>query len=76
MKEEIHIGNLIKEKLKARDLTASWLARQVHSDCSNFSKMLRKPNLDSNLLIKISTALDYDFFSCLSEHLQKDIKKK
>ena len=76
MNKEIHLGELIKEKLKERDLTASWLARQVHCDCSNFSKMLRKSSLDVALLMRISHVLDFDFFLCLSKHFQEDVKNE
>lgn len=76
MKDEIHIGALVKEKLKEHDLTASWLARQVHCDCSNFSKSLRKPSMDTALLMRISYALNFDFFVYLSEHFQEGIKNK
>lgn len=76
MKTEIHIGNLIKEKLKERDLTASWLARQVHCDCSNFNKMLRKSHLDTELLMRISCILNFDFFIVYHNIFQEDIKNK
>jgi len=62
MKEKIYIGNLIKEKLKEKDLTLAWLARQVCCNESNFYKKIKKNDLSFDLLFRVSDILHEDFF--------------
>lgn len=69
----IHIGEMVKKELQKQDLTISWLARQVHQDASNLNKMLQKPSMHTDLLIRISQALHHDFFMEISNLLQLDI---
>ncbi len=71
MSEKIHIGELIRNKLDEADRSAAWLARKTYCDRSNFCKLLKKNSIDTKLLFHISTVLDFDFFSCYSEALQK-----
>jgi len=69
----IHIGEMVKKELQKQDLTISWLARQVHHDASNLNKLLQKPSMHTDLLIRISKALHHDFFIEISNLLQLDI---
>jgi hypothetical protein len=66
MKEEIHIGNIISQRLKELGIKKKWLAGQVHCTQSNFCKILKKPSMDTDLLLRISLVLQIDFFSPLS----------
>jgi hypothetical protein len=68
MKDKIHIGEIISQKLKEEGRTKKWLAEQVHCDQSNFCKMLQKPSMDTNLLLHISLILRIDFFSLFSDY--------
>jgi plasmid maintenance system antidote protein VapI len=68
-KEKIHIGNLIKQTLKEKDLTVAWLARQVFCNESNFCKKLNKNDITVDLLHRISDVLREDFFACYSKEL-------
>jgi hypothetical protein len=69
MYPKIPIGNLIVEKLKEKDLTIAWFARQVHSDESNFYKKLKNNDISKELLFQISDLLHEDFFVYYSEEL-------
>ena len=71
MCDDIHIGALILGKLKENGQAVSWLAEKVNSDRSNFYRILKRKHIDSQLLMDISRALNYDFFACLSEHFRK-----
>ena len=66
MKTEIHIGNLIKEKLRQQERSNAWLARKLFMDSSNVSKMLKKQYIDTEILLRISLILEEDFFSYYS----------
>lgn len=73
--EKLHIGNLIKEKLKEQERSVAWLARQVHYESSNFAKTLKHPSLNSNLLQRISVAMRYNFMIHLLEDTDKQIEE-
>ena len=62
MTEKMHIGKLIRDKLNENGQSASWLARKVHCDRSNFNKILKKNHMDTPLLLRISEVMDFDFF--------------
>jgi hypothetical protein len=61
-KKEIDIGKLIQGKLKEQDRSKAWLAKKVSYDASSFCKLLNRNHIDTELLLLISKALDYDFF--------------
>ncbi|MDR1199146.1 MAG: XRE family transcriptional regulator [Prevotellaceae bacterium] len=67
---EIHIGQLICNKLKENGRSVSWLAKQVYCDRSNLRKMLKNNHIYSELLLRISITLDYDFFAHYSSFIR------
>jgi hypothetical protein len=71
MHENIDIGVLILQKLKENGQAVSWLADKVCSDRSNFYRILKRNHIDTQLLMNISDALNFNFFACYSEHFQK-----
>jgi hypothetical protein len=74
MNPKTHIGNIIIQKLKEKDLTIAWLARQVHCNESNFYKKLKNNDISKELLFGISDVLLFDFFVYYSEELGKKWK--
>ena len=62
MVPEIHIGNLIKQKLRQQERSNAWLARKLFMDSSNVSKMVKRHYIDTDLLLRISIILEEDFF--------------
>lgn len=66
---DVHIGNIIKEELLRQGRSASWLAHVLYCDRSNVYKLFKKKSLDSDLLLRISEALQTDFFRCYSASL-------
>ena len=62
MISEIHIGNIIKQKLRQQERSNAWLARKLFMDSSNVSKMLKRQYIDTELLLRISIILEEDFF--------------
>ena len=66
---KIHIGNLIRAKLKEQGRSMTWFADAIHSDRSNTYKMLKRESMDVALLMKISELLNYDFLKDCSEAL-------
>jgi lambda repressor-like predicted transcriptional regulator len=66
------IGNLIKEKLKENDRSIAWLAKKTGYTRSNIYKALKLKYIHSELIDRISEALEYDFFTFYSESIHKD----
>ena len=75
MKEKIDIGEVIKQKLKEKERYISWLAKQIGYTRSGLSKMLKQEQIHSELLLRISYALEYDFFTHYSVLLNNFLKK-
>ena len=69
MNEKLNIGNIIKQKLKEKDLKIAWLARQVFCDESNLCKKLKNNYIDCELLYRISDTLREDLFAYYSKEL-------
>lgn len=64
--EEMHMGNVIRQKLKECERTNAWLARKLHTDNSNMSKILKRRYIDAELLLRISLILHEDLFAYYS----------
>ena len=60
-KNNPHIGELIRQKLKEEKRPVAWLAEKIHKDPSNFRKMLKKESMDAELLQRISNILNHEF---------------
>jgi len=73
----IHINQQILRKLEEKDLKISWLAKRVGYDKENLRKILKNNrDLYTNLLFKISLALEEDFFVCCSQELKTKLHEK
>ena len=58
----IHIGHLIEEQLKRDERSVSWLARQIPCTRNHVYKIFRKSSIDCALLLRISKAMQFNFF--------------
>lgn len=67
----LHIGNLIREQLQLQRRSVAWLATQIGCKRDNVYKLLRHYYITTDTLMRISLALDYDFFSALSAHFKR-----
>lgn len=57
---------MIKEKLLEQERTITWFAGKLYIDRSNIYRLFKKNSIDTELLMRISLVLNYDFFSVLS----------
>jgi plasmid maintenance system antidote protein VapI len=71
MKEELHIGELIKAELARQGRSITWLAEQLNCSRQNAYKIFRRKWIYTDLLLRISIILDYDFFKYFSDWLEK-----
>ena len=68
-KEQIQgldIGKMVAAEMERQGRKVEWLARQIPCDKSNMYKLLKKPNWDVAMLIRISRILGHDFMRDLS----------
>ena len=72
----IHIGHLIREQLKADDRSVSWLAREIHCTRNHVYKIFNKPSLDGDLILKISVAMNFNFFQYYTAEFVESIKAR
>ena len=71
---EIYIGNVIKKVIAEKKSSASFLADKIEMATSSVNRLYNYKSVQTELLTKISIALDYDFFAVYSENL--NIKKE
>lgn len=65
--DTFHIGQCIKNELTRQGRSITWLAEQVGYTRENIYKIIRRDWIYTDLLFKISDALDYDFFKTCSD---------
>ena len=68
----MHIGELIYNLLVEEGRAASWLAKKLHYDKSNVYRIFKSPTINTQLLLKISQLLKYDFFRHYSMIIQEN----
>jgi len=69
----IHVGKLIRERLKAEGKSVVWLAQELGCHRTNVYNIFEKNSLDTNILRRISIIMQYNFFDYLQEDTQKQI---
>jgi len=65
--EKIHIGTLIKNKLKEDGRSVSWLAQKIHCKRCNIYDIFNRASIDTTQLLNISLALNTNFFEYFYE---------
>ncbi len=63
----LHIGQAVLRTLKSQNRTATWLANEICVTRTHIYKIFEKENIDVALLLRISKALNHDFFADLSD---------
>lgn len=58
----IHIGKLIKQELERQERTPSWLAKKINCERPNVYYIFRQESINTDLLLRISKALNHNFF--------------
>ncbi len=68
---KLHIGHLIQTQLKADRRSVGWLAREIGCTRNNVYKIFNKASLDTDLLLRISKAMQFNFFRYYTEEVAK-----
>ena len=64
---KVHLGHLIKQIVLEKGLTISEFSNMIGTSRSNVHDIFNREYLDTNLLAKISKALDFNFFSLFED---------
>ena len=75
-KNNIHIGHLIQAQLEADKRSVSWLAREIGCTRNHIYKIFKKTSLDSDLILRISKAMQFNFFKYFSAEVQSYLKER
>lgn len=66
--EKVNIGLLIEQKMNELDISKSELARRAGIANQNINRMLERHSIDTEKLVVISEALDFNFFDCFHSY--------
>lgn len=69
---QMHIGQLIQEKLKESGKTVVWFADKMACHRTNVYKIFGKRTIDTQELLLASKILKYDFFKHYSSQLEEE----
>ena len=72
----IHIGHLVQAQLKADQRSASWLAREIGCTRNHVYKIFNRPSLDADLILRISIAMNFNFFQYYSAEVNAAMKAR
>ena len=72
----IHIGQLIQAQLKADQRSVSWLAKQIPCTRNHLYKIFKKTSIDCALLLRISQAMQFNFFRYYAAEVSKGMQDR
>ena len=70
----IHIGELIEKELHRQERSVTWFANKLYCDRSNVYSIFKRQSIDTDLLLRISLILNYNFFIHYLYELNKSRK--
>ena len=62
--EKVNIGLLIEQKMNELNINKSEMARRSGIANQNINRVLERSSIDTDKLVAISEALDFNFFDC------------
>jgi len=65
----IHLGQLVANVCEEKGMSSAELARRINTSKQNMYSIFRRKSLDSDLILKLSEALEHDFF----QHLRNEL---
>lgn len=72
---EIHIGEMIKAEFRRQGRIVKWLTEQLHCNRSNVYNIFARQNIDVEMLIKLSIALQHNFLTDLAPQAERKEEK-
>lgn len=75
-KNSLHIGHLIQEQLHKDQRSVGWLARQIPCSRNHVYKIFNKASMDCDLLLRISIAMNFNFFQYYTAEFLESMKAR
>ena len=72
----LHIGQLIQEQLKKDQRSVGWLSRQIPCTRNHVYKLFKRSSLDSELLLRISLVMQFNFFKYYTAKFLQTMKER
>lgn len=72
----VHIGKEIKRIVEERRLQVQSFALSIHKSRENVYNIFQRQSLDTDLLLTISKALDFDFFQYYRKNLPENLLRE
>lgn len=66
----MHIGKLIREQVEKQNKSVAWLAGQLSCSCADVHGIYESAAIDTDLLLRISLILHYNFFKYYFEKVE------
>lgn len=67
--KEIHIGQLIEKRVLEKEIEVIRIGKFLNCTESEITEMYKSKNLSTEILLRWSKLLEYDFFRIYSQHL-------
>ncbi|KFF03085.1 transposase [Chryseobacterium luteum] len=67
--KDLHIGSLIETRVTEKGIDIDRICSFMKRDEEDIKKMYASKNLDSDIILRWSKLLEYDFFRFFSQHL-------
>jgi hypothetical protein len=67
--KEIHIGQFIKERVDEKEIAIERICNFLSQDEETIENTYKKKSIDTEVLLRWSKLLEYDFFRLYSSHL-------
>ena len=68
----VHIGKLIEEEMRLQERTPAWLAKKINCERPNVYYIFRQKSINSDMLMRISRALNHNFFLHYIKEFEED----
>ena len=72
---DLHIGKLIKDKLQEQQVSVIKFASKINTTRENVYGIFKRKSIDTEMLIKISIALQFNFFTIISDSTNTYLNK-
>ncbi|MBR5171037.1 MAG: XRE family transcriptional regulator [Muribaculaceae bacterium] len=72
-KKSIHIGKEIHDELLRQSQSVQWLSQQLGCNRTNIYNIFIRESISTDLLLKISIALNKDFFNLYSQQFYETV---
>ncbi|MCT2409460.1 transposase [Chryseobacterium antibioticum] len=67
--KEIHIGQLIEKRVSEKEIEVTRIGKFLNCTESEITEMYKSKDLSTEILLRWSKLLEYDFFRIYSQHL-------